>query len=95
MSGLRTERLGQRLDLDENGSLSLNEINLGLKKLKLPRPIHLTHEDFDMLTMDRTLLDEDGELTPQAFEQMMLAELDGYVRRKVCSLALSCAAVAA
>jgi len=55
-----SEELTQRIQalydtLDEDGSCSLdfNELNIGLRRLKYSPPIHLSPEDFDMVS--RTL----------------------------------------
>ncbi|EKX43249.1 hypothetical protein GUITHDRAFT_110665 [Guillardia theta CCMP2712] len=79
----RISNLYQRLDLDENGSLSFKEFQQGLARLKLKKNIRLSLEDFEALTFDRSLLDDDGELTPKAFEAMIRFQLDEYARRKV------------
>ena len=80
----RIFNLYQRLDLDDSGAIDLNELNAGLRKLD-PNgsAMHLSQDDFNVLTNGRALLNEDGEVTPSNFETMMLTQIKGYSHRKI------------
>jgi hypothetical protein len=71
----RIGNLYDRLDLDDSGAVSLEEFNLGVAKLKLSKPVRLSLEEFNLITHGRALLNSDGEITPAAFEVMMLDQV--------------------
>ena len=45
--------------------------------------MQLSQDEFQVITEGKMLLNEDGELTPSHFEQMMLKQLKGYSHRKI------------
>ena len=59
-------------DLDENGHVSLDELNQGLKKLftnsKGTRFSYITPEEFENITNNGLLTDEHDELDLKSFE---------------------------
>ncbi|EKX44824.1 hypothetical protein GUITHDRAFT_139449 [Guillardia theta CCMP2712] len=73
------DAIKQKMDLDESGAVNLEELNIGLKKLKLK----LTQEEFDSVTDSRKLLNSQGELGPEEFETVMLTQMSNYVHRKI------------
>jgi len=79
----RITNLYNRLDLDDSGAVSLEELNLGLGKLKLSKPVRLSVDDFGLVTNGCKLLNADGELTLAAFEEMMLKQVRSFCHRKV------------
>jgi hypothetical protein len=79
----RISNLYNRLDLDDSGAVSLEELNLGLGKLKLSKPVRLSVDEFNLMTNGCTLLNADGELTLAAFEEMMLNQVRSFCHRKV------------
>ncbi|EKX42342.1 hypothetical protein GUITHDRAFT_111617 [Guillardia theta CCMP2712] len=82
---LKIFQLYQKMDLDESGSVNLEELNFGLKKLKLSPPVTLTEEDWDAITDSRKLLNSQEELGPEEFETMILTQMSNYVHRKVAT----------
>ena len=79
----RIHNLYTRLDLDESGAVSLDEFNTALAKLKLRKPIRLSLDDFNLITNQGRLLNQDSELTPAAFQAMMLNQVRSFSHRKV------------
>ena len=83
----RIQNLYQRLDLDENGAISLEELNVGLRKIHGASNFRLSADDFNLVTDNARLLNQEGELTPAAFEVMMMNQIKGFSQRKVlCAL---------
>ena len=68
----RIHKIFQRMDLDENGGISLQELNAGLKKLfhNSKDSCQLTPEDFEQITSFGDLTDEHDELALGLFETM-------------------------
>ena len=75
----RIQKIFQRMDLDENGSISMHELNLGLKKILNDSngSVRLTKEDYDMLTVT-----EHGKIT-NAHDWMVLQHLGGPNHRMI------------
>jgi len=55
------------LDGDLSGSLSKNELNDGLRRLKLDPPICISDDDWENITEKEALCNEKGELGPEDF----------------------------
>ncbi len=78
-----------RLDEDDSGGLVIEEFRAGLKNMHVKDPtteettfgIHLTPDDFDLISDNRQLLSVDDEFNQQQFRKMMLGELQRYARR--------------
>ena len=75
--------LYERFDPDESGTVDLDEINHGLRKLPLPRPVRLSPEDYEEITEYGRWTSADGELTANNFEGMIMTQLRRYTRRKM------------
>jgi hypothetical protein len=96
----KIEFIYDQLDADDSGGLNYDEFCFGLESCDLvcksldhhdeseePQRIHLTHDDFDILTENGKLL-SGGEFNRQQFTQMMIGELKRYSERQIkkCTL---------
>ena len=83
-----------RLDTDDSGGLNFEEFREGLKHMTLKDEtsqmrcgptdgIHITPDDFEILTDSGRLLGPNGEFNRQQFTSMMLGELQRYSRRHI------------
>ena len=83
----RIHKIFQRMDLDENGGISLQELNAGLKKLfhNSKDSCQLTPEDFEQITSFGDLTDEHDELDLRSFETMIMMQLRQFVNKKICA----------
>ncbi|EKX31615.1 hypothetical protein GUITHDRAFT_122197 [Guillardia theta CCMP2712] len=81
----RIKQLYAMLDADGGGGLDFHELNAGLKQLPLPTPIHLTLDDYDIITEGGNLCKEDGEFDADQFQSMMKGELKRYAQRCVAN----------
>ena len=83
----RIHKIFQRMDLDENGGISLQELNAGLKKLfhNSKDSCQLTSEDFEQITAFGDLTDEHDELDLRSFETMIMMQLRQFVNKKICA----------
>ena len=81
----RIHKIFQRMDLDENGGISLQELNAGLKKLfhNSKDSCQLTPEDFEQITSFGDLTDEHDELDLRSFETMIMMQLRQFVNKKI------------
>jgi len=79
--------LWERIDLEENGSIGLRELNSGLRKLQLRPPVRLTLDDYIAITATDTgtFLRKDLTLSRESFERMMLTHLRAFARRKTAT----------
>ena len=57
-------------------AIDLDEFNSGLRKMHVGDAVFLSNDDWNTITNYRSLLNEEGELTPAAFE-VMIAERRG------------------
>ena len=78
----KVRSLYERLDIDESGGIDLEEFNVGLRRLQLPHLVRLSADDFMDITQRGKLLNDKKELTPAAFENMMLTQFKKYAQRK-------------
>jgi hypothetical protein len=67
--------LWKRIDLTKSGGVSLEEFNIGLKKIPLRCAVQLSKDDFDVITNGGTMFNGEQELTLEAFQRMMRARL--------------------
>jgi hypothetical protein len=67
--------LYDRLDLDDGSAVSIEELNQGVAKLKLSKPVRLLLEEFSLITPGPALLNSGREITPADFEIMMLDQV--------------------
>ena len=83
----RIHKIFQRMDLDENGGISLQELNAGLKKLfhNSKDSCQLTSEDFEQITAFGDLTDEQDEMDLRSFETMIMTQLRQFVNKKICA----------
>ena len=83
----RIQKIFQRMDLDENGSISMHELNLGLKKILNDSngSVRLTKEDYDMLTVTEhgKITNAHDEFDQPSFEKMMMRQLHLYSNRMI------------
>jgi len=79
----RIKTLFQALDTDESKTLSFRELQSGLRKLNFKPRIRLSEDDFDVLTISRTLCTASGEVDAISFERIMRHQLAVYVQRQV------------
>uniref|UniRef100_A0A7S0QNQ4 EF-hand domain-containing protein n=1 Tax=Cryptomonas curvata TaxID=233186 RepID=A0A7S0QNQ4_9CRYP len=79
----RVMTLFKVLDADDSKSLSYEELASGLKKLKVQPTIHLSEEDFHMISNQRLMCDHKGELSVTAFETIMRRQLKLFVQRQL------------
>ncbi|EKX41331.1 hypothetical protein GUITHDRAFT_112542 [Guillardia theta CCMP2712] len=70
------------MDFSTIEELSVNIFHL-YQKLKLSPPVALTEDEFDYLTDSRRLLNADGELGADEFEEMIIREMSNYAHRKI------------
>jgi hypothetical protein len=77
------------LDEDDSGGLVFEEFRARLTNMHVKDPttedttfgIHLTPDDFDLISNNGQLLSDEGEFNQQQFRKMMLGELQRYTRR--------------
>mmetsp|Transcript_7893 Transcript_7893/g.23742 ORF Transcript_7893/g.23742 Transcript_7893/m.23742 type:complete len:400 (+) Transcript_7893:1379-2578(+) len=81
----RISTLFQVLDSDRAGLLSGTQLRDGLRKLRVKPPIHLSEEDFEEITVGRSLCREDGQLGEEEFHLVMKAQLKLYVQRQMAN----------
>ena len=56
---------------------------MGLKKMQVDDAVYLSNDDWNIITNNRSLLNEEGEITPAAFEVMIAEGRDDSVRWNV------------
>ena len=81
-----TNRIGllfQVLDVDESGTVSPEEVVMGLAKLNFMPRIQCTLDDFNDITRDRTLCLPDGTLDRGCFECVLRKQLRDYISRSI------------
>lgn len=88
-----TNRIGmlfEALDVDESGTVSGEEMVIGLAKLRLTpgsdvQQIRCTLSDYNDFTRDRTLCLPDGSLDRRCFESILRRQLRDYISRSIAS----------
>jgi len=70
-----------RLDEDDSGGLTFEEFSSAVKSIK--RNIHMTKDDFDVITDSGRLLGSTDEFNAQQFQEMMKGELKRYSKREI------------
>ena len=73
-----------RLDEDESGGLTFKEFRMGLKQFS--SHIHMTREDFDIVTENGKHLGATNEFNREQFQTMMKKELWRYSRRELANV---------
>jgi len=59
------------LDTDESHTLTFHELAAGLKKLRVKPQVHISEDDWDVMTVNGSLLNSSGELGEAEFEMVM------------------------
>ncbi|EKX39507.1 hypothetical protein GUITHDRAFT_114473 [Guillardia theta CCMP2712] len=81
----RISMLFNILDTDDSNTLSFEELSYGLRKLKVRPPISLSRDDFEVMTIQGSLLNDRGELGPSEFDKVMRRQLKLYVQRQMAN----------
>ena len=79
----RIRDLYDRIDLDESGTVDISELNAGFKRMSMRAPISLSIEDYELITEHGRYTDNGDEMSPEAFESMIMAQLRRFARRKL------------
>ena len=80
----RIDEIYSKLDEDGSGGLAFEEFREGVKWLS--KSIHLTRDDFDVVTENGKHLGETAEFNRQQFQMMMKGELWRYSRRELANV---------
>ena len=80
------DKLYERLDLDGNGGVDFEELQKGMGRLPGGAKVHITRDDFDVITQQGELLGPGGEFDRSQFQDMMLGEMLRYSHRKVMNM---------
>ena len=80
------DQLYERLDLDGNGGVDFEELQKGMGRLPGGAKVHITRDDFDVITQQGELLGPGGEFDKSQFRDMMLGEMLRYSHRKVMNM---------
>lgn len=77
-----------RMDQDESGAMSFDEVNEGLKMYSntLGQTVSLSKDDWYECTLRGSLLNSEGELGPLGFQKMIKLQLRRYTERKLAEL---------
>jgi|NorSeaMetagenome_1021524.scaffolds.fasta_scaffold74611_2 Ca2+-binding EF-hand superfamily protein len=73
----------QRLNLDQSGQMSFHDMRDGLKRMPFLKPIRLTEQDFEQITLGRTLCNDEGQLELAQFEALLRREMLLYCHRQL------------
>jgi hypothetical protein len=79
--GYMITRMFEYLDVDASGSITFEEMKMGIEKLDMQPKLKMTREDFDEFTRDRKYVDDDGCISREGFDECMRQELKGYAFR--------------
>ncbi|EKX48820.1 hypothetical protein GUITHDRAFT_105446 [Guillardia theta CCMP2712] len=74
-----------RLDVDKSGGLTFEEFKTRVRELPTASPVHLNKDDFDIITEQGALCNEDGEFSAQQFQHMMRGEMKNFAQRQMAS----------
>jgi voltage-gated sodium channel len=80
----RIDEIYSKLDEDESGGLAFEEFREGVKWLS--KNIHLTRDDFDVVTENGKHLGPTAEFNRENFQKMMKGELWRYSRRELANV---------
>ena len=72
---------------DESGELSFDEMQLGLQAFHLRPRIQISHEDFNIISQNGILTNEDGTMTKDMFREMMMFQMRDYIGRSMAKQA--------
>jgi voltage-gated sodium channel len=79
----RIRLLFQVLDSDDSGSLSFQELADGLRKFRVKPRIELSKSDWNAMTLNGSMLNDNQELGLGEFIRMMRSEFKFYVQRQM------------
>ena len=82
----KIDQLYERLDVDSNGGLDFDELQQGVRRLPGGAKVHITRDDFDVITQHGQMLGPGGEFDKFQFQDMMLGELLRYAHREVMNV---------
>eukprot|EP00960_Hanusia_phi_P060509 764528-Hanusia_phi.AAC.2 len=81
----RISSLFVALDDNGNGSLSFLELRKGFQKFPLLPKITLSRDDFDEITCNGMMCNEDGEVTENGFQDIMRMQLALFLQRQLAN----------
>eukprot|EP00960_Hanusia_phi_P075153 768380-Hanusia_phi.AAC.5 len=79
----RIQNIFKKLDVDNSGGLTHQEVYEGLRKMNFVPPIKISNEEFHSLTQDRRVCNEKGELDLPAFEKVMIRQMKLFAERQL------------
>ena len=79
----RIDQIYERLDQDGSGGLDFGEFKDGIRRLPGISRIHMTEDDFEIITENGKHLGETGEFNKMQFRDMMRSELWRFSRRQL------------
>ena len=82
----KIDQLYERLDVDSSGGLDFDEMQQGIRRLPGGAKVHITRDDFDVISQHWELLGPGGDFGKSQFQDMMLGELLRYSHRKVLNM---------
>jgi hypothetical protein len=82
----KIDNIFNQLDSDGGGELSFEEFKAGLKGIPGIAKIHMTADDFDIITEKGKHLGEQGTFNLEQFHRMMDTELNLYIFRGLCNV---------
>ena len=82
----KIDQLYERLDVDNSGGLDFDEMQQGIRRLPGGAEVHITRDDFDVISQHGELLGPGGDFGKSQFQDMMLGELLRYSHRKVMNM---------
>ncbi|EKX51123.1 hypothetical protein GUITHDRAFT_134639 [Guillardia theta CCMP2712] len=81
----RIASLFAAIDDNGNGTLSFPELRQGFQKFPLLPKITLSRDDFDEITCNGMMCNEDGEVTEDGFQGIMRMQLALYLQRQLAN----------
>ena len=81
----RASDLFDRMDVDRSGALSWQEMSEGLRKMNVKPKINFTEDEFNTITLQQTLCNDEGELDKHAFDRLLRIQLFAYAERNLAN----------
>ena len=72
---LKIDQWFKELDTDQNGGVSFEELRSGIKRLAGGKTLHLTRDEFDVISEFGKHLDRKGEISRNAFQEVIKQQL--------------------
>jgi hypothetical protein len=82
----KIDEIYDRLDMDGSGGLNFDEFRAGIKTLPGCHNVHVTLDDFELITEHGRWLTEEGEFGKDQFRSMMNGELRRYSARELVNV---------